>query len=54
VTDSALIELVDRHLDAAPRFSADAVDAGAFTLFVSRTPWGYYARPALGLGRRIA
>ena len=54
MTDSALIELVDGHLDAAPRFGADAVDAGAFTLFVSRTPWGYYARPALGLGRRIA
>jgi ribosomal protein S18 acetylase RimI-like enzyme len=33
---------------------ADAVDAGAFTLFVSRTPWAYYARPALGLGRPIA
>jgi ribosomal protein S18 acetylase RimI-like enzyme len=54
VAESALIEMVDGHLDAAPRFSADAVDAGAFTLFVSRTPWGYYARPALRLGRRIA
>jgi ribosomal protein S18 acetylase RimI-like enzyme len=54
VTDRALIELLDRHLDAAPRFSADAVDAGAFTLFVSRTPWSYYARPAIGLDRPIA
>ncbi len=51
--DSALIELAERHLDAAPRFSADAVDAGAFTLFVSRTAWSCYARPALGSGRPV-
>ncbi|MGD1050995.1 MAG: GNAT family N-acetyltransferase [Solirubrobacteraceae bacterium] len=53
VTGSALIEIAERHLDAAPRFSADAVDAGAFTLFVSRTAWSYYARPSLGSGRPI-
>jgi ribosomal protein S18 acetylase RimI-like enzyme len=53
MTDHALIKLIDRHLDAAPRFSADAVDVGAFTLFVSRTPWSYYARSALGLDRPI-
>ena len=46
MSDSAVIELVDGHLDPAPRRSADAVDAGAFTLFVSCTPWSYYARPA--------
>ena len=54
ITDRALIELIDRHLDAAPRFSADAVEVGAFTLFVSRTAWSYYARPAIGLDRPVA
>jgi GNAT superfamily N-acetyltransferase len=45
---TGLITELDRYFDAAPRFDADAVDAGAFTLFVSRSPFGYYARPALG------
>lgn len=39
---------LDAYFDAAPRPDAEAVDAGAFTLFVSRTPWSYYARPAIG------
>jgi ribosomal protein S18 acetylase RimI-like enzyme len=47
MSDGTVIELVDRYLDAAPRSSADAVDTGAFTLFVGRGPWSYYARPAL-------
>ncbi|MEU7894065.1 GNAT family N-acetyltransferase [Nonomuraea sp. NPDC049152] len=50
---SGLIALVDRYFDAAPRPDADAVEAGAFTLFVSRTPWGYYARPSLNGDRPI-
>lgn len=38
---------LDAYFDAAPRPDTDPVDTGAFTLFVSRTPWSYYARPAL-------
>ena len=37
----------DKYFDGAPRPDADVVDVGAFTLFVSRTPWSYYARPAI-------
>ncbi len=48
-----MIEPIDRYLDAAPRPDAGVIDTGAFTLFVSRTPWRYYARPALGLDRPI-
>jgi ribosomal protein S18 acetylase RimI-like enzyme len=40
--------LADAYFDAVPRPDADAVEVGPFTLFVSRTPWTYYARPALG------
>lgn len=46
--DLATLETVDCYLDAAPRPDADVVEVGAFTLFVSRTPWAYYARPARG------
>jgi ribosomal protein S18 acetylase RimI-like enzyme len=49
----ALINRIDGYLDAAPRPEADAVEAGAFTLFVSRTPWSYYARPTVGLDRAV-
>lgn len=44
---SLWLSAADRYLDSAPRPDADVVDAGGFTLFVSRTPWSYYARPAL-------
>ncbi|MEU6218782.1 GNAT family N-acetyltransferase [Streptomyces sp. NPDC047022] len=44
---SGLVATIDRYFDAAPRPDADAVEVGAFTLFVSRTPWSYYARPSL-------
>lgn len=37
---------LDAYFDAVPRSAADAVGVGAFTLFVSRTPSAYYARPA--------
>jgi N-acetylglutamate synthase-like GNAT family acetyltransferase len=48
-----VIDLVDGYLDEAPRPDAGTVAVGAFTLFISRTPWAYYARPALGLDRAI-
>lgn len=35
----------DRYLDEAPRSDSEAISVGALTLFVSRTPWAYYARP---------
>jgi GNAT superfamily N-acetyltransferase len=38
---------LDAYFDAVPRPDTDPVEAGPFTLFVSRRPWGYYARPAL-------
>jgi ribosomal protein S18 acetylase RimI-like enzyme len=42
------VSVADAYFDAVPRPDADAVEVGPFTLFVSRTPWAYYARPALG------
>jgi len=42
------ISVADAYFDAVPRPDTDAVEVGPFTLFVSRTPWAYYARPALG------
>ncbi|MGP8209202.1 MAG: GNAT family N-acetyltransferase [Acidimicrobiales bacterium] len=44
----ATVGLADAYFDAVPRPDTDAVEVGPFTLFVSRTPWSYYARPALG------
>ena len=43
----------DEYFDSAPRPDAGVVDAGAFTLFVSRTPWSYYARPAITQPRPV-
>jgi GNAT superfamily N-acetyltransferase len=43
-----LIDELDAYLDAAPRPDSDTVAVGPFTLFVSRTPWSYYARPTVG------
>jgi len=45
---SDLIDDLDAYFDAAPRPDSGAVAVGPFTLFVSRTPWSYYARPTLG------
>ena len=39
---------LDAYLDAAPRPDCDPVEVGPFTLFVSRSPWPYYARPTVG------
>jgi GNAT superfamily N-acetyltransferase len=49
-----LINDIDVYLDAAPRPDSDAVAVGPFTLFVSRTPWAYYARPTVGQHDAIA
>jgi GNAT superfamily N-acetyltransferase len=40
---------LDAYFDAAPRPDCDPVEVGPFTLFVSRSPWPYYARPTVGL-----
>ena len=45
--------MADEYFDAVPRPDTDAVEVGPFTLFVSRTPWAYYARPALGCPGRV-
>lgn len=41
-----MISALDRYFDAAPRFDADALEIGAFTLFLSHAPYPYYARPS--------
>ena len=51
--DRSLLERIEAYLDAVPRSSATAEDAGKFTLFRSAAPWPYYARPRLGLADRI-
>jgi GNAT superfamily N-acetyltransferase len=48
-TSDGLVARIEAYYDAAPRSAADAEDIGAFTLFVGRGPWAYYARPRLGL-----
>jgi ribosomal protein S18 acetylase RimI-like enzyme len=49
-----VLERLDRYFDAAPRPSADPEEVGPFTLFRSRAPWPYYARPQVGLDTPIA
>ncbi|MFC4147948.1 GNAT family N-acetyltransferase [Micromonospora mangrovi] len=44
----AAVADLDAYLDAAPRPDCDPVEVGPFTLFVSRSPWPYYARPTVG------
>jgi len=41
-----LIKELDNYFDAVLRNDADPVEVGAFTLFVSDAPYGYYARPS--------
>lgn len=43
---------IDAFLDAAPRSAARVEEVGPFTLFVSRAPWPYYARPRVGDGEQ--
>ena len=42
------LDAIEAFLDAAPRSGARVEEHGPFTLFVSRAPWPYYARPRLG------
>ena len=42
-----MISKLDTFFDAVPRSGANPVVIGAFTLFVSNAPFGYYARPSL-------
>jgi N-acetylglutamate synthase-like GNAT family acetyltransferase len=44
----ALLERIEDYYDAVPRSAADTEEIGAFTLFVSRGGWPYYARPGRG------
>jgi len=53
-TDARLLEAIERYCDGVPRSSADALDLGPFTIFVSRIPWRYYARPRLGLDLAVS
>src|SRR3984893_13774929 len=46
--DRALLERIERYLDAAPRSATRQEAVGPFTLFVQDQAWPYYARPALG------
>ena len=46
MTTPETLATIDAYLDAVPRSGADAVDCGPFTVFISRGPWGYYARPS--------
>lgn len=48
VHSPALLERLDRFLDAVPRSDADVTEVGPFTLFSGRGPWTYYARPRVG------
>ena len=41
-----MIQKLDEYFDAVPRSDSDPVEVGAFTLFVSRAPFPYYARPS--------
>jgi ribosomal protein S18 acetylase RimI-like enzyme len=44
--DGDLLEHIEDYYDAVPRAAADTEQIGAFTLFVSRGGWPYYARPS--------
>jgi ribosomal protein S18 acetylase RimI-like enzyme len=52
-TDADLLGRIEAYFDAAPRAAADVEEHGALTLFVSRIPWRFYARPRLGLGEDV-
>jgi ribosomal protein S18 acetylase RimI-like enzyme len=47
--EADLLGRIEAYFDAAPRAAADVEEHGALTLFVSRIPWRFYARPRLGL-----
>jgi GNAT superfamily N-acetyltransferase len=43
-----VIERIEAFYDEVPRVAADVVEDGPFTIFVSKGPWPFYARPRLG------
>lgn len=47
---AAELRAAETYFDAAPRADAVAHPVGPFTLFVSTTPFGYYARPRRDAG----
>jgi N-acetylglutamate synthase-like GNAT family acetyltransferase len=51
--EADLLGRIEAYFDAAPRPAADVEEHGALTLFVSRIPWRFYARPRLGLGEDV-
>jgi ribosomal protein S18 acetylase RimI-like enzyme len=51
--DADLLARIEEYFDAAPRAAADVEQHGALTLFVSRIPWRFYARPRLGLAEDV-
>ena len=53
-TDAALLQRIEAYFDAAPRVAADVEEVGPFTLFISRIPWRFYARPSLAGTRGLA
>lgn len=44
---SELLRSINAYCDLAPRATASAEAVGPFTVFVARTGWPFYARPAL-------
>ena len=48
-----LIEELDYYFDAVMRNDSDPVEVGAFTLFVSDAPFGYYARPCFSYSEQM-
>ncbi|MDP1710921.1 MAG: GNAT family N-acetyltransferase [Candidatus Nanopelagicaceae bacterium] len=49
-----LIKELDNYFDEVLRNDSDPVEVGAFTLFVSGAPYGYYARPSFSHSGPIA
>ena len=43
---TAVLATLERYYDAVPRRHTDIQEIGPFTLFVARSGWPYYARPA--------
>ena len=52
-TEADLLGRIEGYFDSAPRSAADVEQHGAFTLFVSRIPWRFYARPRLDLAEDV-
>ena len=48
-----LIKELDHYFDAVMRNDSEPVEVGAFTLFVSDAPFGYYARPSFAYSEQV-